>query len=115
MRCTQGVDGVIAQLLCRTAEILKREGWLTPQQAFVQAIAEQEGKLALAAPELELLTALGANLGLLNREEQQKYLLMVQDQLRKIEQEAVRLREQNVKMYRYLGVCGSLAIVILLV
>jgi len=76
---------------------------------------ENASILALENPEIELLLALGANLGSLNREEQQKYLSMVQDELRKIELEAVKLREQNVKMYCYLGVCGSLALVILLV
>ena len=102
-------------LFCRTAAILQRQGWLTPREAFSQAMKENASILALENPEIELLLALGANLGSLNREEQQKYLSMVQDELRKIELEAVKLREQNVKMYCYLGVCGSLALVILLV
>ncbi|QJW49228.1 hypothetical protein HA075_19715 [bacterium BFN5] len=38
-----------------------------------------------------------------------------EEQLEKLEQEAVRKRDLNTKMYRYLGVCSGLVVVILLV
>ena len=74
-----------------------------------------EAQLAIDKPEKEILTILGANLGAMNREEQNKYITMIQEQLEKLEQEAVRKRDLNTKMYRYLGVCGGLVVVILLV
>ena len=80
-----------------------------------EALAVGGGQLAWERPERETLLLFGANLGPTGREEQQKYLAMVLDQLRRIEHEALRLRDQNVKMYRYLGVCGGLATAILLV
>jgi stage III sporulation protein AB len=79
-----------------------------------EAVHEVSG-LVLEKPELELLSVLGANLGAIDRIEQEKYLNMIQEQLRQLEAEAAHISGQNSKMYRYLGICGSLAIVILLV
>lgn len=113
--CTQGVNGPVCDFLCQTADILNHKAWLSPQEAINQVLASMRNELTFERPEIELLSALGANMGTTSRDEQQKYLDMVQEQFRKIEQEAIKLREQNTKMYRYLGVCGGLVIVIMLV
>jgi stage III sporulation protein AB len=110
-----GMRGPIADLFLQVSRILKKRGWLTPREAIEEALLENRGRLALEAPEEEILCVLGANLGLVNREEQYKYIGVVETQLQKIEQEAAKVREQNVKMYQYLGICGSLALVILLI
>lgn len=112
--CTNGTYGAINDLFQRMASILSDNGWMTPQEALKRAISETN-RLALERPELEILSALGANLGSTSRDEQKTYLDMVQEQLTKIEQDALRLRDQNSKMYRYLGICGGLAIVIVLI
>lgn len=114
-QCAQSVDGPIQRLFITTSELLVAQGWLTPREAFEQAQILLESDLALEAPEKGALSALGTNLGSTNRSEQDVYLQMVQRHLEKIEQEAISLRDRNVKMYRYLGVCGGLAVVILLV
>lgn len=113
--CVNGTSGAVAELFCKMAAILRDNGWMTPQEAIQCAIKETQGKLVLDKPELEVLEVLGANLGSTSRDEQRNYLEMIQDQLAKIEQDAMKLRDQNSKMYRYLGVCGGLAVVILLV
>lgn len=113
--CVNGVRGPIADMFLHMASKLKETGWLTPQEAIEDAMQHHRNRLALDIPEQEILAILGANLGLVNREEQYKYIGVIEAQLRKIEHEAVRYRDQNVKMYQYLGVCGSLMIVILLV
>ncbi len=115
LRCTKGVEGPVTVLFQRMASILRENGWLLPQEAMEVAIKELEGKLALGKNEIEILKLLGANLGAMNKEEQQKHLYLIQRQLQNIEAEALKVREQNVKMYQYLGVCGGLVIVILLV
>ncbi|MGI6093318.1 MAG: stage III sporulation protein AB [Veillonellaceae bacterium] len=112
--CTNGTYGAVNNLFQNMALILSENGWMTPQEALNQAINETN-MLALERPELEILAALGANLGSTSREEQKTYLDMVQEQLAKIEQDAIRLRDHNSKMYRYLGICGGLAIVIVLI
>lgn len=113
-RCTSGVEGPIAALWQTAAQELTHNGYITPQEAISRAVANNKENLALRPAELEALALLGANLGSMNREEQQKYLDLVQEQLEKLEYEAVAARDPNMKMCRYLGICGSLAVVILL-
>ncbi len=113
-RCVTGTEGPVAELFTNVADILQCNGWMTPQEAIDQALVQAKGKLVLCKPETEILAALGANLGYVSREEQEKYLDMVQQQLAQIESDAIKIRDQNTKMYRYLGVCGSLAVIILL-
>ena len=78
VRCTNGTDGVIAKLFHDTAQILQANGWMTPQEAINQVLSQEQKRLVLAKPELEILAILGANLGFMNREEQEKFLDMVQ-------------------------------------
>lgn len=111
--CTSGARGAVLELFQTTAAILLDRGWLSPKEALEEALSKTPD-LVFERPELELIELLGANLGVIDRIEQEKYLSMIQEQLRQLETEAARCSAQNSKMYRYLGVCGSLAIVILL-
>ncbi|CUH97434.1 hypothetical protein P22_3564 [Propionispora sp. 2/2-37] len=113
--CTNSTEGVIRDLFEGMSGILERTGWITPKDAMLQAIALFEKNMALDKPELEMLVLLGANLGTADHTEQEKFLSMIQSELEKIEQNAIKLRDQNVKLYRYLGICGSLAVIICLV
>lgn len=114
-RSASGLNSPVGDFLHRAATDLAGRSCLSPREAFEAALATENGNLAWERPERETLLQLGANLGATGREEQQKYLAMVLEDLRRIEHEALRLRDQNVKMFRYLGVCGGLAITILLV
>lgn len=114
-QCTHGTKGPIADVFHKTAQLLEENGLLTPQQALTTALHYVDKGLFLGNAEVEVLGVLGANLGTLHREEQGHYLLMIMEQLEKIESEATRIRDLNTKMYRYLGICSGLAIVILLV
>jgi len=114
-QCTHGIHGPVAELFHHTAVLLEEESSLSPQQAMNKVVSDLQGKLLLDQSELELLDLLGANLGIMNRQEQVNYLTMIIEQMEKFEVEAVRFRDLNTKMYRYLGLCGGLAIVILLV
>lgn len=111
----RGLESPVGGFFRLTAAILANRGWLSPRDAFEEALAEGGRHLVLEQPEREILLQLGTNLGATGREEQQKYLAMVLEELRRYEQEALRLKEQNVKMYRYLGICGGLAVAILFV
>lgn len=112
--CTGGITGPVAELFQAMASLLVDNGLLTPQAALNQALKDSN-KLVLNNPEREVLSVFSANLGGMNREEQHKSLDLAQEQLSRIQCEAERLCEQNVKMYRYLGICGGLAVVIILV
>lgn len=112
--CTGNTEGVIRDIFQNMSFVLEENGWLTPQEAMTQTISSLEEKLALETPELEALRLLSSNLGSVDQTEQEKFLQVVQNQLLQLEEEALQLRERNVKMYRYLGVCGSLMVVIVL-
>jgi stage III sporulation protein AB len=114
-RAATGLDGAVGDLFRRTAATVAGRGWLSPRTAFEEALAGDGTKLAFYRAECEVLLQLASNLGSTSREEQQKQLAMAVSELRQIELEALRLRDANVKMYRYLGICGALAVVILLV
>lgn len=113
VKCSGGVTGPVAELFQAMAGILAAHGWLTPQAAMLEALKKSTG-LVLRNPEREVLTVFSANLGGMNREEQHKSLDLAQEQLSRIQYEAEKLCEQNVKMYRYLGICGGLGVVIIL-
>lgn len=109
------VEGPVRELFERVARTLSACGWLSPRQALAEALQETSARLAFERPEQEVLLQLGSNLGSTNRGEQQKVLTMVLEELGRIEQESRLARDQNAKMYRYLGICGGLVVVILLV
>lgn len=115
LRSVEGIDGPVRQFIELVAQGLRQSGWHSAKDAVAAALAESDANLALVRPEKELCLILGANLGISNREEQQKYLTMVVEELQRVEQDAIALRDKNVKMYRYLGLCGGLMVAIMLV
>ena len=110
-----GIEGPISIFCQNTGSTLKNCGWLTPREAIDKSFAELESQIALTRTDKEVLQALGANLGNNSKSEQYAYLSLVQEQLRIFEREAILKRDQNMKMYRYLGIFSGLAIVIVLV
>lgn len=112
---TGGLSGVIAELFATIGAYLAQDAGVTPQAAIVRALAAVEPQLALKRQERQAFILFAANLGKMNREEQERYCDMLIAQLEKIEQEALNLRDQNVAMYRYLGICGGMTVVILLI
>lgn len=113
--CAGGIEGPIARLFHRTGCALADNAQLTPQIAFWQNYQDMRKQLLLEKTEIEIIQLFSTNLGMMNREEQQKKLMLIQGQLQKVEQEALSQRDPNMKMYRYLGVCGGLAAVIMLI
>lgn len=111
---TNGINGPVKELFGKMAYLLEQNGCMTPEEAIQSALKDCETILSLGKTEKEILYSLGANLGFINSTEQARYISMVQEQLKEIEREAINYRDQNVKMYRYLGICSSLIIVIIL-
>ncbi|BBB92907.1 MAG TPA: stage III sporulation protein AB [Methylomusa anaerophila] len=114
VQSTSGIRGPIAILFQRMSDVLENSRWLSPREAWNHVTEEIGEQLVLKRPEREVLEVFCANLGSMNREEQQKFLNMVREQLIGIQNEAESTCRQNVKMYRYLGVCGGLAVAIVL-
>jgi len=111
-QCTCGLVGPVTDFFHKTS-ILLHNGRLTPQAAMDQALKDSK-QLVFTQAEREILTSFSATLGSMDREEQHKSLELIHEQLFRIQKDAEIRCEQNVKMYRYLGVCSGLAIVIIL-
>ncbi|KYZ77530.1 stage III sporulation protein AB [Anaerosporomusa subterranea] len=111
----RGLSGVICEVFTTIGKFLRWEAALTPQEAITRALETSGDQLALKRQEKEAFILFGANLGKMNREEQERYCDMLMSQLEKIEHDALALRDQNVAMYRYLGVCGGMTVAILLI
>lgn len=90
-------------------------GGLPPEQALAQVLRDQAAKLALAAPELAVLAHMSRCLGRSDRQDQVKHLRLAQGQLQALAQTAAAEQERSGRMWRYLGVCGGLAAVVLLI
>lgn len=114
MNCTIGVNQEVANFFTTTATLLKNDYLMSPQEAIRKSLEMYKNKLSLTKEDCEVLMLFGCHLGKMDREEQQKYLAMIQKRLEILENEAAILRDKNSKMYRYLGVCGSLMVVLLL-
>lgn len=110
----QGLSGTIKQVFITTADEMAAKAALTPAAAIDEALTIHNPSLTLRHQEREALILFGAKLGQMNRDEQEQHCDLLLVQLEQIEREALNLRDQNVNMYRYLGVCGGLAAVILL-
>lgn len=111
----RGLSGPVAQLFLVIGRLLRQDASLTPREAIGRALAAGNAELSLRHQETEAVILFGSNLGQMNREEQVRYCDLLMAQLATLEQNALTLRDQNVNMYRYLGVCGGLAAAILLI
>jgi len=114
-RCAAGVVGPIGDFLRVAAEILEENRQVSPAMAIQEALKQAKGELYFQAAELDVLQAFGANLGILHHGEQENYLCLVQEQLDGIRLGAEAFRDRNCKLYRYLGLCSSLLIVIVMI
>jgi stage III sporulation protein AB len=114
-RCSAGVEGPIGDFLRRAAEILETNSQVTPGEAIEEALKQEDSKLYFHSAELDVLQALGANLGILHHGEQENYLSLVQEQLENIRRGAESVRDKNCKLYRYLGLCSGLLIVLVMI
>lgn len=89
-------------------------GRLPPDRALTLVLREKAGELAMAAPELEVLAHMSRCLGRSDRQDQVKHLRLAQGQLQALAQDAAAEQERSGRMWRYLGVCGGLALAVLL-
>ncbi|MDU2065328.1 MAG: stage III sporulation protein AB [Sporomusaceae bacterium] len=110
----EGLHGAVYDLFVFTAGQMKTKPDLSWQQALAAAWEQSRNQLSLAEPERHILFALAANLPVLNPNGYSALFQTTQEQLREIEKQALVEREKNVKLFRYLGFCGSLTVVILL-
>lgn len=83
-------------------------------QAWEQAMMDLERQSALCQDELDAIHSFGQSLGTGDAEEQLKHFLLLQQRLQFALDQAERNCAQNVRIWQYMGVCGSMAIALLL-
>ncbi|MBM7855480.1 stage III sporulation protein AB [Desulfohalotomaculum tongense] len=108
-------ESSVAGLFALTREQLLNGEGITAREAWDEALKQFYRSSAIKAGDAAVLKALGAGLGISDREDQVKHLRLAREQLKietaKAEEEAVR----NVKLYNYLGFLGGLTIVLILI
>lgn len=114
-QCAAGSGPAVQRFFFTTAQTLKNDYTATPKEAIEKALAEGKSKLALCEADCETLILFGCNLGIMDKKEQQNHLTMIEKRLEILEREAISLRDRNSKMYRYMGICCSLMVVLLLI
>lgn len=115
VQCAAGAGRDVTGFFLSAAALLRKNYLMTPKEAVETSLQSYRVRLALTREDCELLVLLGCNLGRMNKEEQEKYLVMIERRLEILEREATSMRDRNCKMYRYLGVCGSMMVVLLLI
>jgi stage III sporulation protein AB len=111
---TQGMEGPIADLFTEAAALMENSLQLTPAMALQLAFDKLIDDLRLEQKEQELLLLFAANLVIIDPKGHSPYFAMIRKQLRDIQEQARQNKASNAKMFRYLGICGSLVLVILL-
>lgn len=111
-RAARAAGGEVAAFLEDAARRLSARRDAGAQDALREALARAD--LALAAADRDVLLALGAALGTSGREDQVRHLMLALRRLELAEDEARREGERGQRLARWLGVLGSLALVLLL-
>lgn len=112
-RAAAAVADPVAELLRRWAAVLDRRQGVLPAEALRAALAAAD--LALHPADLEVLAGLAAALGASGRRDQVRHLTLALRRLEAAEAEARREAERGQRLAWWLGVLGSLAVVLLAV
>lgn len=104
----------VADLFVTAAETLSQPG-STANDAWQQGLEQLAASSALLKSDLTILSQLGNLLGLSDRQDQERHLLLTVQQLAREEVRAEEARQSNERMWRYLGVLSGILLVIVLV
>lgn len=108
-------SSAIAELLDEMAKILKSRAKDNVYDAFKEAYRLKKDQLCFGKEEIDVLEAFVQSLGNSDIEGQKKNFNITIKKLEELEKKAETTRVKNERLYRYLGVCTGLLIVIILV
>ncbi|SDK51500.1 stage III sporulation protein SpoIIIAB [Natronincola ferrireducens] len=104
--------GEIGNILEATAEILyKKEGYIF-SEAWRIAIEQETTKTAFHKEDIEVLLALGNNLGISDSNDQVKHIRLTKEEIKRNYEMAIVDQGKSVKLYRNLGFLLGVTIVI---
>jgi stage III sporulation protein AB len=107
-------EGQVQRFFAETGRLLRSPEVSDASVAWMEAGRMMRGQMALAAEDWPVLMRAAAGLGGLGRENQIKQLEAAEAQLASHTASAIGCCESGERMWRYLGVMGGVALVILL-
>lgn len=109
---SRGSEKTIGGFFARVAQELDN---LKPARiAWQEGLDDLQFSSALLTPEIEALRALGDVIGISDREDQQRHLLLASRRIESLHQSAVNEAAKNERLWRYLGVLAGIVIVIII-
>ena len=108
------LHGPIGSLFGKSEEYMKLQAGFSAADCWQKSLRERQGELELDKDQMLLLHKMGLIWGKGDKSDQLRQVTFMQELLRQALQEAREAREKNEKMWRYLGLLGGFAIVILL-
>ncbi|MDO7788625.1 stage III sporulation protein SpoIIIAB [Desulforamulus aquiferis] len=108
-------DTRVALLFNRAAQELMTMRGITAREAWEIALSEYYPKSALSRIDRSILLELGNSLGVSDREDQVKHLMLAKEQLKLEQTKAEDASIKNTKVYNYLGFLGGLTLVLILI
>lgn len=108
-------DSRVALLFNLASQELMTMRGITAREAWETALKEYYPKSALNRSDRAILQELGNSLGISDREDQVKHLILAKEQLKLEQAKAEEDSLKNTKVYNYLGFLGGLTIVLVLI
>lgn len=107
------MDGCVAVFFKRIAQEINS---LQPaRRAWEEGLIYLQHSSALLTPDIDALRALGDVIGISDREDQQRHLLLAARRLEALYQAALHEAARNERLWRYLGVLAGIVVVILII
>lgn len=113
-RAGSTVEPPVRDFFLSVAEGLDGHPALSGAEAWERGLARTAHRLSLDREEKAALRAVGVRLGASDADDQVRYLQAARHVLRRHAEKAEGQRDQGVRLWRYLGVCTGLALVLLL-
>lgn len=108
-------DSRVAMLFSKSSEELLTMRGVTAREAWEFGLHAYYAKSTLQRSDRAVLQELGNSLGVSDREDQVKHLILTKEQLKLEQAKAEDAALKNAKVYNYLGFLGGLTIVIILI
>ncbi|HPF43158.1 MAG TPA: stage III sporulation protein AB [Syntrophomonadaceae bacterium] len=113
-RTAEFCENEVSGLFKETAKTLEKKSGITGHEAWQSGLKRLKYESDLKTIDLELLKSLGPQLGVSDRFEQQKYFILIQEELKLLEETALAEAESGRKIWSYGGFILGAVIVILL-
>lgn len=114
LRLANSGPSPVSCLFATAAAALQQPG-CTAAEAWRQGLEQLASQSALLSSDLAIVDQLSSVLGLSDRHDQERHLLLTVQQLVRAEAKAEEARLSNERMWRYLGVLSGILLVIVLI